>query len=676
MRIQNIVVSVSLITGIVHADTITVHNMNNAQIFCAIYYKNKTAIRVTNPVSVPVHGTHHLERPSLKIGTDRELIFSEQESDLAEQLSIDQLKSVPSVNIGTLKGTHFYIAKKDGQLKGYNEAEWKVVKVILEKIQEIGTKGKKIIESGKEAVVTHLGKAGAVIIKVPAEIQAQLLSVNSTYQEYPHKKTEAHVRIGNILPIEEVAATQRRLELIKQTLEKKLQKKIPYVPRIALVGSGGGFRAMLYWLGFLAGAEKEDLLNCITWTVGLSGSTWAIGSWMAAQVQAKQAGKILSFREFRNQLFTLITDKGLENFSPAEVKLMTDSWLAHALFSQPFTLVNFYGGLLANRILSFYGDKRQRVYLSDQRSIMLDGKLPIPIYTAVRGEAGLKPEQLDWYEFTPWEVGGAWLGMYVPSWAYGRKFKAGVSKDFGLEKSFGFNLGTYGSAFSGTVEQIYGELKSKIPVDLVKKILEETVIKAAGEKRLTWAEVHNFTYKMEHSPIKQKKTIEAVDGGLNYNLPYIPVSGQRPERKADILIFLDASATIKSAEELRKVEADARRKGLKFPTINYTDIDKNAISIFKNEQDPTMPVIIYIPRINDPKTVKRLIEPSFAQFKHLENFDIEKCTKIEFCSTYNFKYSRKELDQLTGFAELIGLVVIPVIFNEIDAFVQRKAGIT
>lgn len=305
---------------------------------------------------------------------------------------------------------------------------------------------------------------------------------------------------------------------------------------------------------------------------------------------------------------------------------------------------------------------------------MSDGKLPIPIYTAVRGESGLKPEELAWYEFTPWEVGGAWLGMYVPSWAYGREFKNGVSKDFGLEKSFGFNLGTYGSAFSATVEQMYKELEEKIPVDLVKTILKETVVKGVGEKRLTWAEVYNFTYKMEQSPIKQLKRIKAIDGGLAFNLPYPPVSGERLERKADILIFLDASATIKGAQELQKTEAYARRKGLKFPVINYAGIEQQAISIFKNVQDPTIPIVIYIPRVNDPKILKQLHEPAFARFKHLEKFDVEKCTKQEFCSTYNFKYNHEQLHSLSDFAELVALVIMPIIFNEIDAFVQRTAG--
>ena len=45
-------------------------------------------------------------------------------------------------------------------------------------------------------------------------------------------------------------------------------------------------------------------------------------------------------------------------------------------------------------------------------------------------------------------MGGAWLKYYVPMWAYGRVFKQGISQDDAPEKSLGFNLGTFGSAFS------------------------------------------------------------------------------------------------------------------------------------------------------------------------------------------------------------------------------------
>ncbi len=46
------------------------------------------------------------------------------------------------------------------------------------------------------------------------------------------------------------------------------------VPHIALLGSGGGQRAMVGLLGSLVQLDKAGLLDCILYLSGVSGSTW------------------------------------------------------------------------------------------------------------------------------------------------------------------------------------------------------------------------------------------------------------------------------------------------------------------------------------------------------------------------------------------------------------------
>ncbi len=46
------------------------------------------------------------------------------------------------------------------------------------------------------------------------------------------------------------------------------------VPNIALLGSGGGQRAMVGLLGSLVQLDKAGLLDCILYLSGVSGSTW------------------------------------------------------------------------------------------------------------------------------------------------------------------------------------------------------------------------------------------------------------------------------------------------------------------------------------------------------------------------------------------------------------------
>ena len=43
---------------------------------------------------------------------------------------------------------------------------------------------------------------------------------------------------------------------------------------IAVVGSGGGFRAMVAFSGVMKALYESGVLDCATYVAGLSGSTW------------------------------------------------------------------------------------------------------------------------------------------------------------------------------------------------------------------------------------------------------------------------------------------------------------------------------------------------------------------------------------------------------------------
>ncbi len=46
------------------------------------------------------------------------------------------------------------------------------------------------------------------------------------------------------------------------------------MPNIVLVASGGSERAMVGLLGSLDALSQDDLLDCMLYLAGLSGSTW------------------------------------------------------------------------------------------------------------------------------------------------------------------------------------------------------------------------------------------------------------------------------------------------------------------------------------------------------------------------------------------------------------------
>lgn len=45
---------------------------------------------------------------------------------------------------------------------------------------------------------------------------------------------------------------------------------------VAILGSGGGFRAMVGFSGVIKALYESGILDCATYVAGLSGSTWLV----------------------------------------------------------------------------------------------------------------------------------------------------------------------------------------------------------------------------------------------------------------------------------------------------------------------------------------------------------------------------------------------------------------
>lgn len=514
-------------------------------------------------------------------------------------------------------------------------------------------------EKVKDAVQEKLPESVKTTLPIVQEkIQTAYLNSLPAVKDNPYKNQAASVRQGNELCAQERAYLAVRGPKVRSGLEQFLGRSLDgkYVPKIALVGSGGGYRAMLCTMGSLIGAQKNGLLAGTTYISALSGSTWMLAGWLSHNE---------TLDAFKSSLLSKLTKRGssplpgiVKGITANESNLIAQMLLSKTGFKQPITAVDLYGAFLANSLFSDFGDRRQMVHLSEQVARIQSADLPLPIYTSVRGDSAA-PMNACWYEFTPYEVGAAWMGsgMYVPSWAYGRKFANGQSVDFAPEQSIGFLMGTWGSAFAAQFGQMYEQAAGGIQNAMLKtgaNFVMTNLLSDVGQKRITkaWAEVFNFSAGLSNSPLQDRTELKLVDAGARpgFNLPYPPISGERPERRADIIILLDASAD-DLAGQMRQVEQYARAKNLKFPAINYDGIDKRAISIFRNEQDPTVPVVIYMPRVKDLAAFNehKAAFPDLALL--LETFDVEKCVGKEFCSTFNFEYELNESNQLSVMTE-------------------------
>src|SRR5579862_1036295 len=487
----------------------------------------------------------------------------------------------------------------------------------------------------------------------------------------PYKDAVATVRVGNNLHPDEAAFRSKRAPKVKVALEKLLGRSLDgkKVPVIACVGSGGGYRAMLCTTGSMVGAEKIGLCNAVTSITALSGSTWALGPWMATG---------WTWADFRVYLEGIVI-RNIFQVGPDVARHIADVFATKLAFNQSVTTVDLFGALLANRLLDGFGEDRQLQYLSHQAAKVKDGNHPYPIYTATDGSEKVV-EDAHWYELTPHEVGAASFGVYVPTWAYGRAFYGGGSLDFAPEQTLGFILGTCGSAFAVHAGFVWDSFAASLSNAMLKQVMEDYVIAPLKGKRIFWAEVNNFMKGIPNIPhaysnLTTRDTLKLVDAGLTFNLPYPPISGERPDRKSDVIFMLDASAG-SIPGELKKVEQYARRHNLKFPKIDYTDLDKKTFAVFKDEKDAAVPVVIYMPRISDPQLWQHNKSKSeMNTYSNIEGFNLEACTNQsgQVCDTMNFQYSEQQARQVMNQTEFNMVANKDKIIEVLNWVIDRQA---
>lgn len=605
----------SLFFNLLFADNITVHNMSYDPVFVATYYKKgKNADIVGSEKKIIPQQKIRIKRPDRKILFDRELIFSFDRLDLKKKLSGKSFRNSSRVNIGFMKGNTFYIASKGENLKGYNAVTWKIIKPTLKLFSKSFNK---------------------VLDQIRSKISTGV-----------HSKDVSSVRIYSGLCVDEKNYLRKRKPIVKKAIEKFIGDSFEdyQTPNIAFCCSGGGYRAMISSLGSFAGAEKIGLLDCVSFMAGLSGSTWFMSLWTYFGSSVSDYKRDLGIKVAKDLKKTFI-----------DPRIIAKQIGKKIIFSQPVTLVDIYGSILANK---FFGDlnksDRLNIHLSDLIKNIEDGQRIFPILTAVQ-----PGPPFSWFEFTPYESGFSFTNSFIPTWSFGRKFLAGKSQDFAPEQSLGYFMGIWGSAFTLSFSEAIEESQEKMPQKIKNYIKKYTEVRGREETRVSPAKLNNLSYGM-NVEFGKMKTLTLLDAGLHFNLPFPPLL--RPERKVDIIIVCDASASAhKGAPAVRKAEKWAKERGLKFPKIDYDIIGKNIISVFKDETDKDVPTIIYMSIVKNRKFNKQ-----FDPVKEIQN---------GFCNTFNFKYTPKQFKLLSGLMEYNIIESKEIIKREIRNKIESKKRI-
>ncbi|WRT70849.1 uncharacterized protein IL334_007848 [Kwoniella shivajii] len=427
----------------------------------------------------------------------------------------------------------------------------------------------------------------------------------------------------------EKAFLEKREKVVKIAVEKMMnQHELPVPPRTPVIGyaiSGGGYRSMITGLGGMMGMTKESpeavkagtggWSDAITYMAGLSGGSWATGSWIANNGMLP------------TDLLKQVWDLKSNLIYPDNDKFFFYSNLIGQVDAKreagfPTQLSDYWALALSEQLLpkAYRLKGHPDLTMSQLPSIVKrlgEGDLPMPIIVASQREEGeyVVAQNSTVWEFTPYSF-GSWAfgskkkvpGGFTPIEYLGTRLNDGKVNGTcykGIDR-LGYIMGTSATLFNGLLLELNSTNSNSIIVKAIKDMLYEI-----GKDRFDVSRIPNpfKGWSAQENPIKEFEYLTLVDAGeTDQNLPLEPLLV--PERKVDAIIAFDASRqTITSWPNGSSIHTtfnracilherdDTQIKMPEVPTSNgFINGRLNTRPTFFGCEDQTTPLIVYIPQ--------------------------------------------------------------------------------
>ncbi|KAL6461087.1 hypothetical protein MHYP_G00310530 [Metynnis hypsauchen] len=273
------------------------------------------------------------------------------------------------------------------------------------------------------------------------------------------KKTKSsEVRTGHRLNEAEKLHVARRRKSVLQCLKQhKILCREDEVPNIAVLGSGGGLRAMVGLLGSLCQLKEDGLLDCIMYLSGVSGSIWCMASLY------KEADWSTKLETMKDNIVRRLADGSVSWWKMGQ-KLMQ-----YYSEKDNFSLTDVWAALIVSNIVKEIDEHR----ISEQRGNYTNE--PYPIYTVIDNRMSTDP----WFEITPDESGYSLSGAFVDSSCWGSQFKKGKKIKDQPEIDMLYLQGLCGSVIAHK-EEVLKALHQMIPMVLSNPVKEKANTNSTG----------------------------------------------------------------------------------------------------------------------------------------------------------------------------------------------------
>nr|XP_060616815.1 cytosolic phospholipase A2 delta-like [Anolis sagrei ordinatus] len=399
------------------------------------------------------------------------------------------------------------------------------------------------------------------------------------------------------------------------------------------MATGGGARAMSAFYGHLSALQKLNLLDCITYLCGASGSTWTMRSLYEDNdwSQKDLTGPIHKAQEHivrnKSNVFSLealqFYDQELRRRSQEGYSVsFTDMW-----------------SLIIDRM--FHDESNSK--LSDQQQAVNQGQNPLPLYVAlnVKEDAQTTSEFKEWCEFSPYEVGFSKYGAFIRSEDFGSEFYMGRLMKKKPESRICYLEGIWSNIFSLNLVDVWnlyqlwkwpfsGQEKDNSrgststtqvseyhafydTPSIINGVLTRRPIGEQKPNFLRGLQLHKDYYQNKSFSMWQdslldqhpnyltplEKELCLVDAGYFINTSFPPLL--RKERNVDVIISLDyhlMETKLKSIEKMSKYCFDQE---IPFPKIVLTEEERSnpkECYLFEDKENPESPIILHFPLVN------------------------------------------------------------------------------
>jgi phospholipase A2 len=447
---------------------------------------------------------------------------------------------------------------------------------------------------------------------------------------YPEVEQVAEVRKGIDLSLEEKEYLTDRKWFVRNAFARYMgldpnDIHPDDVPVVAFGGSGGGFRAMLGFLGYADQMKESGLWDVLTYVAGVSGTCWSLAAYYTfGEVSTK---KVIEHCKKRlsphhplspDAIRMVLSAPGgaYTTLGPLVQKhhsgLHTVAMDLYSVFTTGYLfLINdpvldpakkkTYGRELAGYRHNWFKWTNAMKYLNG-------GAEPLPILTAIRherpwkdwadsekpfkepkatkDEVKVKDAWFQWFEISPYEVGCDELEAWVPTWGFGRPFSEGKSIMQLPEQTLALLLGLCTSAPAGPLTSYLATIKRSLPAGMIGSAIQKISSAFAnslgkqGKEEfqqhhpLHACNEHNFLHHLTPTQpgqdpppgIENAPQLHLIDSGLDNNCPtYVFL---HPGRSVDVILNMDASSDVLKDTFPQRVDQIASRKGLKYTQRN------------------------------------------------------------------------------------------------------------